>query len=135
MIFGVLVKVVLSFFLIGIPKINIYGAPISTFFSTLMIVAINMFFIIKQTGFITKTFDLFGKSFIATILSLIVGLGAYLLLNSYSNSRINILLVILVVAFIYAITILKTKTIGSDEIKMLPHGDKIYKLLVKIHLA
>ncbi len=135
MIFGILVKVVLSFILIGIPEINIYGAPISTFFSTLMIVAVNMFFIIKQTAFKPQIFDLFGKAFIASAVSIIVGVSAYLLLNNYFDSAINILIVIIAVAIVYAITILKTKTIGPDEIKMLPQGDRIYKLLLKIHLA
>ena len=51
---GVIVKVVLSFILIGMPQVNVYGAPISTFISSIVIVSINLYFIIKYAGFLHK---------------------------------------------------------------------------------
>ena len=134
MICGVLVKLALAFVLIGIPGINIYGAPISTFFSTVVIVAINLYFIIKYSGKISAVSKLFIKPFISAFLAVAMGVGCYLLIIAFVNSKITILCVIGMVALIYLVTIIKLKVIDKEEILMLPKGDSIIKILTKIHL-
>ena len=134
MVVGVLVKFVLAFILIGIPDINIYGAPISTFFSTLVIVAINLFFIIKYSGKIKFVSKLFIKPFISAFFSVSIGVGLYFLLDARISSKIAILLVIGIVALIYLLSVIKLKVIDKEEILMLPKGELIIKILTKIHL-
>ncbi len=134
MIWGTIVKVSTSFILIGIPSINIYGAPISTFFSALVIVAINLFFIIRCSGSVVGVFKLFVRPFIAALLSMTVGVAVYIALLSASSSRLVILAVIASVALVYLVSVLKMKAIEKDEILMLPKGEKILSVLTKIHL-
>ena len=134
MLFGTATKIVLSFILIGIPQINIYGAPISTFFSTLVIVAINLYFIAKRAVRLNSVYDLFGKSFISAILSVAIGTALYLALSHISPSRAVILAVIIAVAILYCIIALKLKAIDKQEVLMLPKGDKLLNILTKIHL-
>lgn len=134
MIFGVLVKFTLSFILIGIPSLNIYGAPISTFFCTLVIVVINLYYITKNSGRITSVTQLFIKPFISAFLSVTIGAAFFVFLSNISDSRSNILLVILVVAIVYVVAIIKLKVINKEEILMFPKGDLICKFLNKIHL-
>jgi stage V sporulation protein B len=50
MISGMGVKVVAAYILIGNENVNIYGAPISTLFSVILIVSMNLYFIIKRCG-------------------------------------------------------------------------------------
>ncbi len=135
MICGVLVKFVLAFILIGIPSINIYGAPISTFFSTVVIVAMNLYFIVKNSGKIASIYYLFIKPFIASFISITIGAAVYMLLSALLDSKITILCVIFSVLLIYIVTILKLKVIYKDEILMLPKGNTIIKILTKIHLV
>ena len=134
MICGVLVKFVFAFILIGIPSINIYGAPISTFFSTVVIVAINLYFIVKNSGKVSSISNLFIKPFIATFISITIGVAFYMLLSALLDSKLTILCVIAVVALFYVITIIKLKVIDKDEILLLPKGNTIIKILTKIHL-
>ena len=134
MICGVLVKFVLAFILIGIPSINIYGAPISTFFSTVVIVAINLYFIVKNSGKVSSISNLFIKPFIATFISITIGVAFYMLLSALLDSKLTILCVIVIVALFYVMTIIKLKVIDKDEILLLPKGNTIIKILNKIHL-
>ena len=135
MILGVVVKFILSFVLIGIPSINIYGAPISTFFSTLVIVAINLYFIIKNSGRINSISQIFIKPFIAAFVSVMFGLGIYLFLSDIIDSKIFILGIIGFVSLIYLVAIVKLKAIEKEEILMLPKGESLIKILTKIHLV
>lgn len=134
MICGVLVKLVLSFILIGIPSINIYGAPISTFFATVVIVAINLYFIVKNSGKVGSISKIFILPFVSSFLAIMSGVALYIPLLTILNSKIIILLVILVVVLVYLIAIIKLKAIDKEEILMLPKGDSILRILTKIHL-
>lgn len=135
MICGVLVKLALSFVLIGIPKINIYGAPISTFFASVVIVSINLYYILKNSGKFSSIFKMFIKPFISALLSITIGVGFYVLLTMFFKPKLTIIFVVLIVAIIYLFTIIKLKVIDKDEIMMLPKGESIIKILTKIHLV
>ncbi len=134
MLCGVLIKLVLSFLLIGVPNINIYGAPISTFFSTVVIVTLNLYFIIKNSGRLGAISKIFVKPFVSAFLAVAAGVGLYMLLDAILDTKIVILFVITVVALIYLITVIKLKVIDNEEILMLPKGEIIIKILRKIHL-
>ena len=132
---GVLVKVVLAFILIGMPKVNVYGAPISTFISSVVIVSINIYFIVKQSGRIGTVFNLFGKPFIASLISVVIGAAVYIALLDIVSSRLLILPIIVLVALIYGLIALKIHAIEENDILMLPYGEQILKILTKIHLV
>lgn len=134
MIIGMLIKLLLSFILIGNPQINIYGAPISTLISTTAIVCLNVYFIIKQSGRIISIYPLFGKSFIAATISITGGLLVYILLDKFLYSKLLIAITILFVAFIYIILILFLRAVSKNDILMLPKGERIVKLLTKMHI-
>lgn len=132
---GILIKIILAYALIGIPQVNIYGAPISTFFSTAAIVSINMYFIIKQTGAINSILNLFGKTFISAFISVGIGMILFLLISQIYYSRIVTLALIVFVAIIYSFTIIKSEAVTESEILQIPHGEKILRVLKKIHLV
>ena len=134
MFFGALVKIVVSYILIGIPQINIYGAPISTFLSTLTIVSVNLYFIVKKLGKFDKIGTLFGKPFLASFLSTVIGLCVYVLLESRFDFKGNIAIAILVIVVLYIILALKLRAINKDDVLMLPLGEKLAAGLEKIKL-
>ena len=134
MLIGAIVKIIFSYILIGIPKIYIYGAPISTFFSTLTIVAVNLYFIVKKIGRMEKISVLFGRPFISAFLSMMAGVSLYVFLETYLDFNGNILIAIMVVMLLYIILALKLKAIDKEEISMLPLGEKIAIGLEKIKL-
>ena len=135
MICGILVKLILAFVLIGIPSINIYGAPISTFFSTVVIVALNLYFIIKNSGKVSSISKLFVMPFVSALISVALGVAIYMIMSAFVDSRAIILCVVAIVVLIYLVSIIKLKVIEKDEILMLPKGESIIKILTKIHLV
>lgn len=134
MIAGATVKIISSYILIGIPKINVYGAPISTFLSTLTIVTVNVYFIHKKTGHMESIVKLFVKPFAASFFSVIFGFILYILLQYVHRSSINVIISIVVICAVYAVTSLKIKAVDGEDILMLPMGEKIYALLSRLKL-
>ena len=134
MICGVAVKFVLAYILIGIPQINIYGAPISTFFSTVVIVSMNLYFILRCSGKVGSIYKIFISPFISTFLSIAIGVAIYMIFTFFTDSKVTILGVIAIVCLIYLVAIIKLKVINKDEILMLPKGEVIIKILTKIRL-
>lgn len=131
MIIATLVKLAAAFILIGIPKINIYGAPISTFFSTLTIVAINLYFVHKYSNGFGSIKNLFIKPFIASIISITIGVAIYMLSVHFCPSKLILLITILIVLIVYLIFTFLLKAITEDDILMMPKGEKIIKKLKK----
>lgn len=134
MTIGIAVKLIFAFLLIGIPNVNIYGAPISTFISSVVIVSINLYYIVKQSGRIETVLNLFGKPFIASIVSMVIGIAVYVFLSDFIVSRGLILPIIVLVGLIYGLIALKIRAINQDDILMLPRGEYILKILTKIHI-
>ena len=131
MIVGTAVKIITSYYLIGNERVNIYGAPISTFFSVLVIVALNLYFILRRCGKLSSVYELFVKPFISSAIAIVCGIDIHMLLIGILPSSISILATILCVALIYAVCIIILRVINQDEILMLPKGESILKILNK----
>lgn len=134
MIIGTVIKLALSFILIGNRHINIYGAPISTFVSTTAIVCINIYFILKKSGKINSIYELFGKSFLSAIFSMTAGLLIYTLFDKIVTPKVLILITIMIVALLYFILVLFLRAVSKNDLLLLPKGELIVKFLTKIHL-
>ena len=134
MLVGVAVKVILAFILIGIPEISVYGAPISTLISTITIVSINLYFILQRSPRIDKVYTLFVKPLVASLISISTGAFTYVILSAVMYSRWLMIPILAEIVLIYLLSIIKLKTISSDEILMLPAGEKINRILIKSKL-
>lgn len=130
---GTLVKLVLSYLLIGMPSVNVLGAPISTFFSVAVIVSMNICFIIGSSGKLPTVSKIFARPFLASVISVALGAAIYASL-SQRVGKILILPVICIVVIVYIVAILKLRAVEREEILMLPGGEKIFGFLKKIHL-
>lgn len=131
MIIGTVIKLTAAFIFIGIPEINIYGAPISTFFSTLSIVAINLYFVYKNSNGFDSIKNIFTKPFIASIISITIGIAIYMLGVHFYPSKIILLITILIVFILYLIFIFLLKAITENDILMMPKGEEIIRKLKK----
>ncbi len=135
------VKIVVNFILVGIPEINIYGAIIGTFCFYLITVTINLISLIKVTGVKLNFKSVFFKPLFCALLC---GVSAWLssniaedLLPQFAlNSRITTetvaaIIAIVVAVVVYALSLLFTRSIVAEDVKMLPKGEKICKILEK----
>lgn len=133
---GSLLKVGMNWIMIANPEINIHGAPISTTICYVVMVAINITVLLKFTKVRINFVSVFLKPLIAAAAC---GAGAYfsnmLLTEKLAlNGKISAVAAICVGGALYAFVLLVTKGIAKDDVLMLPKGDKIAKVLEKLHV-
>ncbi len=133
---GALVKLVANFIFVAIPSINVNGAVIGTILCYVVIVAINLFAIIKTTRIRINFISVFVKPIICGILCGVAAYTSYGLCNKFvpEFSLKNILILGVSIGFgglTYVISMLFVKGISKDDVVMLPKGEKIAKILAK----
>ena len=69
MALGSILKIVMAYFLIGVPQVGILGAPISTFFCDLLICIMNFGFISRRMRELPSLSSVFIRPFVAALLS------------------------------------------------------------------
>ena len=136
MLIGSAVKLISSYILIGIPSVNIFGAPIGTFLCYFTICAINFYFLARHVGLMPSVMDVFVRPFIASLCCAGAAIGSYKLLSLAGiHGRITTVLAIGVAVAVYAVAVFVFKCINGDDVLLLPKGKKIYGLLHKLRLV
>ena len=130
MIVGAGVKLVSNYFLVG--YIGIYGAPISTVLCYLTASVLNVFFTVKYVGSLPDLKKVFGLPILCGVFSIGGGALLYLGLSAIIPGKIATVIGIIFSVVAYLFLILKSKAVISQEILLLPKGEKINNFLVKI---
>lgn len=129
MLIGGVVKVITNYVLVGNPEINIKGAPIGTLICYGLIATLNLYMVsrvlVKRPSYI----QLFLKPFIATAAMAAVTFGAYRTLAAPLGNSLATLGSICAAVAVYAVLVLGLRIITRDDLEMIPHGDKLAKLL------
>jgi len=129
MIVGAIVKVVVTFILVGIPEINIYGAPIGTVICFLVITALDIFCLNRTLKDPPNVLKLMVRPLLAC---LFMGMAAYSvdgLLSEVMSPKLSCIIGILAAVVVYVILVLALKIITYEDCLLLPKGEKIAKLL------
>lgn len=133
-------KIFLSYVLTGMPSINIQGAAISTVVAFFIAVALDLIFVIKYSKIKLSIKDVFMRPLISAIGMGIVALGAYNLSLSVlidrisSAAKLSTVIAILMAGVAYVILLVLTGTITSKDLKFIPKGEKIKKVLDRFNL-
>lgn len=138
MLIGGALNIVVNYFLVGNPEVNIYGAPIGTLLCYVVMSGINLYFVK------TKLPDrpLFSKSFLKPLInSLAMGAVAYIVYTAVmavlgggadagrGEVLIALAAAILVGVGVYLVLTVITRAITKEDIELLPKGEKLAKLL------
>ncbi|MCI9598727.1 MAG: polysaccharide biosynthesis protein [Firmicutes bacterium] len=127
---GIIVKIVITWILTGIPAINILGAATGTVTAYLIAAILNIRAVRKYTG---TRFDLgitVVKPFISSGVMAVCAWGLYRLLDVVlGGSRFATVLAILFAVVVYGVMVFVTRTITKEELSKMPKGDKIVRLL------
>jgi stage V sporulation protein B len=142
--FAAVAKVVVNFILVGIPGMNILGAIVGTFCFYIITVSYNLNALIKETGVKLSYKSVFFKPLLC---ALMCGTGAWAVSgicrkfmpafefgSRISSSTVSAVIGIIAAVVIYVLALLFTKSIVRDDVKMLPKGEKICKVLEKYDL-
>lgn len=134
MIAGGVVKIIVNWFLVGTPSVNIVGAPVGTLACYLVISALNtvsMVCVLKEDR--PRIFRNLRKTAVASAL---MGGAAFGVLKACEAAGLRMLwtLVLCMAAavVVYVVSVLLLRVITKEDCELLPKGDKIAKFL-KIH--
>lgn len=115
---GCIVKVVLTFILVPMPGINIYGAVVASISAYLVATILNIISLKGKLKLKLKVYQTFIKPSLAAIIMIIGVLFSYILLfNKTGSNTSSCLLAIFLGIIIYGILILILRIFSIDEIK------------------
>ncbi|MBQ1371578.1 MAG: polysaccharide biosynthesis C-terminal domain-containing protein, partial [Oscillospiraceae bacterium] len=129
MLIGGIIKIIVSFVLVGNPEINILGAAIGTVICYGAISVLNLLSMAKRK----YPVNLMHTVFKPLLAALVMGAGAFLTRMLLERMGLANVLVtggsIAVGAVLYVILVLLLKVITKEDCALLPKGDKVAKLL------
>jgi len=128
---GSSVKIVSNYVLVGNPQINIKGAPIGTILCFGIIALINLGLIARVVPAPPRYGKVFLKPLIASVVMGAGARGAYGLLAHAAGlgNSLSTLGAIAVGVVVYFVLVLALRAISSDDLALMPKGDKIARVL------
>ncbi len=132
---GAAVKIAAEYILVGMPEINILGAPISTLLCDLTIVMVNLYFIRRYTCGVGSETRLFARTLIASVAATSLSMAvAFIFTDILGQLRGAVLIIAAIDIFIYILLAAKTQAVNAADIEMLPRGENISTKLRKLKL-
>ena len=135
MITGGLVKIAVNWFLVANRSINIYGAPVGTLTSYFVMATMNYIFMCTTLERRPKLLKAFVRPIAA---SLVMGAAAWAVFGLLgrildTGSRFGQLLAMVIAigaaVIVYLVATITLRTITNEDMKLIPGGEKIGKLL------
>lgn len=126
---GGVVKIVLSYVLIGIPQVAAMGSAISTVVSYVVMVVLNVFALRSSLPKMDSVVKTALPLVLASAVMGAVSYGAYWLLTWVVSSRVAVIPAILVAILVYALCAVLFRGVGYEDVAALPKGHTLARLL------
>lgn len=133
LIVGAVLKIVINFFLVGIPTVNIHGASVGTLVCYIYMFVMNFYALCKYTKLIPNLLRTFLKPLLSGLFCAAAAWAASGLLSGRLPDTVVTILSIVIAGIIYLISLVLLRVLTKDDILMLPKGKKIAKTLEKLH--
>ncbi len=134
LLIGSVVKVILNLILIRNPNINIYGAVISSLICQLVIFGIIYRVTKKTIDFKINIKNAVAKPILSGLVMGTIIFIFYKLVNTILGNTITTVICVFLGMIVYTISIILFKTLEKEDFYLLPKGEKIYNMLVKLKL-
>lgn len=134
---GVLCKLILNLILVPIstevcPLGGAAGAAFATDVCHIVAFCI-VFAVLRRTVNLKLKFSkMVIKPIIASAMMAVVSYGTYILLNGIIAQNMATIIALIVAVIVYVLSILVLRIFNEEDILMLPYGQKIYAVLVKV---
>lgn len=125
MIIGSVVKIIVNWFLIANREINIIGAPIGTFCGYVTMAVLDYIFIRKAVGIKLRVWKIVSGPLICSILMGVAAMAVY----HFIPSTVGMVLAMMCAVLVYAVTVIVFKTLTMEDMKMIPGGEKLGRIL------
>ena len=136
LLIGAGVKAVVSYILLGIPSVNINGAAFGSVLAYVTAGILNYRALKKYADVSLDVKSIFIRPLIAALIMGAAAIVSYRLLFMITSSNsISTLISIIIAAAVYFVTAFLTGAVTKDEIELIPKGDLIYRLAVRLKVA
>ena len=133
---GAIVKAVSSYILLGIPAVNINGAAIGSVLAYVTAGILNFRALKKYTNVSLDMKSIFFRPLAAALIMGAAAIVSYKLLFLITSSNaVSTLVSVMFAAAIYFVSAFLTGAVTKDEIELIPKGDLIYRLAVRLKVA
>jgi stage V sporulation protein B len=131
LVVGLIVKVILSYILIGMPAINIKGAAISTTISYLVVALLN-YYDINKTKIKINLIQISARPLLsAAIMSVATGVSFRLFKSLLGSQNLATLGSIAIAAAVYVVSLFLTGAITKEDLDLIPKGEKLARFVRK----
>ncbi len=150
LLIGAAIKIVGNYVLVGIPTINIQGAPYASILCYVIVVALNLYFLLHVSKVRINVTSVFFKPAFCSIVCGVAAFTSYGILSNLlesiwpkdglmgvsmlSSGNFSVLVAIIIAIAFYVVALLFSRAISKDDVVMLPKGEKIAKILEKYGL-
>ena len=134
MIIGAMIKLAVNFIFVAVPKFNIQAAPYGSLVCYIIIMIIDIIAINKYAGIRVNLYAIFIKPVFAGAICALGAKISYIAAKTVMSERLSTVVAICFAVVVYGITVLLIKCVSKKDFLMIPKGEKIAKILEKIHL-
>lgn len=128
------IKIGITWMFVSIPEINIQGATAGSLIAYAVILIIGMYLLVKYSKITPDFFGTTIKPLVGAVFSSVTAFFTNMFLSTMIPQRLSTIFSIIAAVIIYLIVLLLLKAFTTTEIKFLPKGEKIAKVLEKWHL-
>ncbi len=125
-------KLALSYFLVGIPTLNIMGAAGSTAAAFGLAALLNYFSLRRISSHRMNINQVLFKPLIATAVMVVTALGTYSLVAGLAGNSIATLVSVVLSGSVYLLTLIMVGGLTDEDYSLLPGGRKLRKLAGKL---
>ena len=132
---GGLVKIAVNWFLVAIPSVNILGAPIGTIGCYVTMCVLNLIFMCSGNGLKPNIGNVFARPVLASAImgavtyAVYYAAGCILPGDGRMSMALSLCAAVAVAMLVYLVAIVKLRAITAEDMKLIPKGEKIAKLL------
>lgn len=132
---GMGMKILINYILVGIPEINIQGAAVGSLVAYLFVSVVGIYIIAKDTKVVPNFRQILIKPLISAVCCGFAGYSCNMLVsNIVPPGRFTVLPSLIVAVIVYVCVLLLLRGITEEDLKEMPGGNKIAKLLAKYKL-
>ena len=134
MLIGGAVKVGINYVLVGNPDVNIKGAPLGTLACYALIAVINLAIVHQLLEKKPNYLGIFAKPVLASAVMgaaawAVHGLLSRVIAGGYLKESLCTFLTVCVAVAVYLILVIALRMVTREDLKMIPKGDKLARLL------
>ena len=131
---GLVIKVIITYAFVSVISINIQGATAGSLVAYTIMCIVALYLLVKYSKVLPNLLSTIVKPLGSAVVCAASAYFSHILFDSLIGGKIATILSIAVAVVIYALTLLILRTFTASEVKILPKGEKIAKILEKYHL-